>query len=93
MLTKDGDWMECKTCNVSYTYESSKGQHIKWETRLKDIDYALNLYPYLNRTILWSCKYLNNYEYKIDEILIPYLIKNVNPKNLSQKIKTILTFS
>ena len=80
-LSHDG-WDFCPDCDVKFHINDYNSElHIKWERRINNHWWALNIYPESNITYLSGTK-----EFKINQTI------KVNKNNIINKIKTILIF-
>lgn len=91
-------WMKCERCEVIYLQYDCDPQyhHIKWERTIGDMEWALNIYPNQNYSVLVGNERKSEEPWMdgdFTEIKIDYAITDVSPKNIINKIKTIITFS
>ncbi len=89
---EDGKWWDCYHCGICYEESETLGHHIKFERSQGDWDYALNLYPKANLTVLVAFNRHKPIHEKHDEIRIPHMMKNVNQHNAMDKIRMLLIF-
>jgi hypothetical protein len=74
--------------DLFYQISNPHGRHIRWEIEAENGGYSLSLFPEMNLSIVWLWHGLH-----VSIIKIPYLVQNVRPENVKEKIKTLVTFS
>lgn len=94
---KISEWVKCDKCNVefhNFCYDKSL-HHIKWERTINQTNWALNIYPYQQYSILVG----SPIEYQpyfgtecLTEIEMNCALK-VSPENIISKMKTLIMFS
>lgn len=92
---QDGNWWTCYHCEASFEESKTLGHHIQFQRSTEDWDYALNLYPESNLTVLTGFQsdfFVKPKDRGRLEIRIPHLMQNVNQHNAMDKIRFILLF-
>lgn len=97
VLEEDDRWLVCNTCGVDFVYSALTGLHIKFDRTVGHWEWALNLYPDDNRTVLTAFHSLQPGEDWHDNdsysrIEIAYCMTNITPNNVIDKIKLIMVW-
>jgi hypothetical protein len=87
------NWWHCDHCHLSYLITKKQNVHIyEFRTTLNDKQYIINIYPITSLTQI--CIWNNTQNYFASEKLIKSFdsVLDISPQNITDKLKTILTF-
>jgi hypothetical protein len=86
-------WMDCDSCNVSFEIKgNNKCRRTRFHVELKNLPYCLDLLHDRETTQILLLP-PDPDETVIIVVTLPYLIDNLYPSNVKEKIKTYIMFS